>query len=139
MFTANIADTQKTLKVYNKSELIKSITDTIDYYEYSNKHLQEENKKMRENAREEVRKEFENEISYLRERLRLSYGSFTSQKELDAYEHFNLEHMHDRKISKYNGGKMPYLIPYNTGLSTILHVKCPICGEEKDITDNTAW
>ena len=47
--------------------------------------------------------------------------------------------MHDRMYSKINGGKSPYLIPNNTGIGTILHVKCQICGEEEDITDMEVW
>lgn len=139
MFTSYDTETQQVSHVYSKDELVKSIDDTISYYELSLKRLHDENKKMRENAKAEVSKEFEHEINYLREKLRLSYGSFASQKELDAYNDFEQRHMHDRETSRYNGGRAPYLIPTGTGLGVIVHVKCPICGEEENITDDSVW
>ena len=138
MFT--IYDTSGTRKeVFSCGELSKAVYDSIDYYETQCNKLTEENKKLKNAACEVVYEEFKDELTRLKNELHLSYGSFSSQKELDAYNEFAKQHMHDRLTSRYNGGRAPYLIPTGTGIGIILHVKCPICGEEKDITDNTVW
>lgn len=125
--------------IYNAKETAEHIFDTITYYEEDNKRLREKNKELHDNAETIVRKEYEERISQLEQKLRLSYGSFSSQKELDAYHDFEMQHMHDRLISRHNGGRAPYLIPTGTGLGIILKVVCPICGESEDITDMGVW
>ena len=37
-----------------------------------------------------------------------------------------------------NGNKFVYTI-IETGIGPIIKVKCPICGEEEDITDSESW
>ena len=86
-----------------------------------------------------VRKDYEKQINNLKEQLNLSYGKFSSQKELEAYHDFEKRHMHDRLTSRYNGGRAPYLIPTGNGIGTVLKVVCPICNESEDITDIGAW
>ena len=133
-------DTSGTRKeVLSRDELSKAVYDSIDYYEARCNRLIEENKRLKDAAREVVYEEFKDELTRLKDELHLSYGSFSSQKELDAYNDFTEQHMHDRLTSRYNGGRAPYLIPTGTGIGVILHVKCPICGEEKDITDDSVW
>ncbi len=139
MFQVHDTDTNKTSQIYDEEELATAITDTIQYYKDKCEHLREENQQLIQNAQEVVKKNYEQTITNLRERLNLSYGEFASQKEKDAYNQFTIEHMHDRLSSRYNGGRAPYLIPTGGGIGTILKVVCPICGESKDITDNSVW
>ena len=127
------------VNIYTAKETAEHIFDTITYYEENNKYLREKNKELHDNAEAIVRKEYEKRITQLEKELQLSYGSFASQKEKEAYNEFEKEHMHNRLSSKYNGGRAPYLIPTGTGIGTILKVVCPICGESKDITDNSVW
>lgn len=127
------------VNIYNAKETAEHIFDTITYYEEYNKYLREKNKELHDNAETIVRKEYEEKITQLKKELQLSYGSFASQKELDAYHDFEKRHMHDRLTSRYNGGRAPYLIPTGTGVGTNLKVVCPICGESEDITDIGAW
>lgn len=37
-----------------------------------------------------------------------------------------------------NGGKYLYELT-GTGIGTAITIKCPVCGEEKDITDHDCW
>ena len=60
-------------------------------------------------------------------------------KPSSPYNKFVNEHLIEREEHKCNGGRAPYIIPNHTGIGTIFKVKCPICGEEKDITDSEAW
>lgn len=127
------------VNIYSAKETAEHIFDTITYYEEENKRLREKNKELRDNAEAIVHKEYEEKISRLEKKLQLSYGSFASQKELDAYNNFTNKHMHNRLTNKYNGGRAPYLIPTATGIGTDLRVVCPICGEAEDITDTGVW
>ena len=126
-------------QVCSSTELTDLVHNTVKYYEELVTELRERNKELYEHAEEIVRKDYEKQINNLKEQLRLSYGEFTSQKELDAYNEFEKEHIHDRETSRYNGGRAPYLIPHYGGIGRTLKVVCPICGESKDITDMENW
>lgn len=123
-------------KIYDEKELSDAVFDTIKWYKDCNKEIAEHNQKLHDDAVSIVRAEYEDQIKYLKERLAMSYGEFASQKEKEAYDQFEKEHMH---ISRYHGGRVPYLIPTGTGIGTHLEVVCPICGEKKDITDTGVW
>lgn len=125
--------------IYNKDELATMVHDTIEYYDEANKHTGEVNKKLKEDAEKIVRAEYEQRIAQLEEKLRLSYGEFSSQREKDAYNDFEQRHIHERLTMKSQGGKAPYLIPTGTGIGTHLEVVCPICGAKENITDFEVW
>ena len=125
--------------IYSPEELGRAIEDTIKYYKERADWLQAMCNELREHAQEYVDENLRQENKHLRSRLSLSYGEFASEKEKQAYLDFEKAHTHDRLSSKYNGGRAPYLIPTGTGFGTNLKVKCPICGEEKDITDTEVW
>ena len=125
--------------VCSSTELTELVHNTVKYYEERVEELTKKNKQLYADAESIVRKDYEQKIKNLNERLSLSYGEFASQKEKEAYDEFEKEHMHDRLTSRYNGGRAPYLIPTGTGVGTNLKVVCPICGESKDITDTSIW
>ena len=139
MFTVYQMDSCKRADIYSSEELRDAVFDTIQYYEEANKRLREENRNLIESAKQVVRKDYEEQISDLNERLKLSYGEFASEKELQAYKDFTNRHMHNRAESKANGGLAPYIIPHYTGIGCIKKVVCQICGESEDITDTEAW
>ena len=139
MFNFYDTDSQEFTEVYTAEELRDKVFDTIKYYEQKSEALHKTNQRLIDDAKAIVERGYKKEIEALKERLRLSYGEFASQKELDAYNDFTNRHMHDRLTSKYNGGRAPYLIPTGTGVGTNLKVVCPICGESEDITDTEVW
>lgn len=139
MFRTYDTETLKSSVVYSEKELSTAVIDTIHYYKEQYHRVEEENKKLKDNAYEFVYEQLRNEMDSLREQLRLSYGSFSSQKEKDRYLQFEQRHMHNRAESKANGGRAPYPIPTGTGIGTTLKVVCPICGESEDITDTEVW
>lgn len=60
-----------------------------------------------------------------------------SDKELEANRAFRYEH-----YTRHGGGKALSTYIYTltgTGIGTVITVKCPVCGEEKDITDIESW
>ena len=139
MFHVKDFTSQNVQTVYNENELSTAVFDTIKYYREENERLKRENKEWHTKALEKANDELKDEIQFLQEKLALSYGEFSSEKEKQAYEQFEEEHMHDRLISKYNGGRAPYLVPTGTGIGTLLKVVCPICGKSRDITDISVW
>lgn len=139
MFYTYDTETKQYSVVYDANELATAVTDTIHYYKEQYERVAEENRKLKDNAYELVYEQLRNEMDSLREQLRLSYGSFSSQKEKDRYLQFEKKHMHMRAESKAEGGRVPYLIPTATGIGTVLKVVCPICGESEDITDTEVW
>jgi hypothetical protein len=126
-------------KIYDEKELSNAVFDTIKWYKDCNKKIAERNQKLHDDAEVIVRHEYEAEIAHLKERLSMSYGEFSSQKEKDAYNDFEQRHMHERLTTKSQGGKAPYLIPTGTGIGTHLEVVCPICGAKENITDLEVW
>ena len=132
-------DGKRATRIYDEKELSEAVFNTIKWYKGCNEDLALRNQELHDNAEAIVRHEYEAEIAHLKERLSMSYGEFASQKEKEAYDQFEKEHMHDRCTSRYNGGRAPYLIPTGTGIGTHLEVVCPICGEKKDITDTEVW
>ena len=126
-------------KVYSSDELTELVHNTVKYYEKRVEELKEKNKQLYADAESAVKKDYEKQINNLKERLSLSYGEFASQREKEAYDQFEKEHMHDRQTSRYNGGRAPYLVPTGTGVGTMLNVICPICGASQNITDTSVW
>ena len=126
-------------KVYNEEELSTAVFDSIKYYRERCEELTRRNKELHERALEMANDELKDKIQSLQEKLSMSYGEFSSQKEKDAYKDFERRHMHDRLTMKIQGGKCPYLIPTGTGIGTHLEVVCPICGEKENITDMSVW
>jgi len=139
MFNIYDTDSREFTEVYTAEELRDRVFNTVKYYEQQNEELHKTNQRLIDDAKAIVEEDYKKKIKALEERLRLSYGQFASQKELDAYNDFTKRHMHDRLISKYNGGRAPYLIPTAVGVGTHLKVVCPICGKFEDITDTEAW
>lgn len=139
MFRTYDTETLKSSVVYSEEELSTAVKDTVNYYETEAKRYKKLYTEWKKKGMELANDELIDQIQALTEQLRLSYGSFSSQKEKDRYLQFEQRHMHNRAESKANGGRAPYLIPTGTGIGTVLKVVCPICGESEDITDTEVW
>lgn len=63
-----------------------------------------------------------------------------SDKEYEADKEFRSRHWEMHNGGKYKNGGNTYLYELSgTGIGTCIKIKCPICGEEKDITDIGSW
>lgn len=64
-----------------------------------------------------------------------------SDKEYEADRQFRTHHwaMHNGGKSKKCDGNTYWYELSGTGIGTCIKIKCPICGEEKDITDIDSW
>lgn len=107
--------------------LLKAAQDEYDSLVELNESLR---KKVAEwNKDEEIRKAVE-----LAEYNRTHSLCKMSDNEMKAERAFRDSHYKSCK----NGGKYLYELT-RTGIGTAITIKCPACGEEKDITDYDCW
>lgn len=87
----------------------------------------------------DVKNEHDAENARLKEDLMFAVAFLHSDKELERYREFILEHEACRLRSKADGGKMPYVVQYSTGIGVCTTVVCQACGATADITDTSIW
>ena len=95
--------------------------------------------KTREEVAAAIENQYAEENKLLKEQLRFSFGQFSSEKELNAWKTFVKKHESCRLQTKHDGGKMPYIIPYGTGIGQQVTAVCQVCGAREDITDTSVW
>ncbi len=139
MFYSTDFVTGETKKIYSPKELVKQLEDTLTYFEQDMMNSRALANKTREEVKAEIENQYAKENSDLKEQLHLSYGQFSSKKELNNWKNFIKEHEPCRLKTKIDGGKMPYIIPYGTGIGQVVTAVCQVCGARKDITDSTCW
>lgn len=125
--------------IYEPKELVKALKDTLSYYKEQTTNALTEASKTREEAIAEIQNAYAEENARLKEKLKFAFGFFNSEKELDAWRTFCKKHAECGHQYKINGGKMPYIIPYETGIGQCVTAICPVCGEKLDITDIDVW
>lgn len=74
------------------------------------------------------------------ERLRKNSLLIMSDKETAAYKAFIQKHyeLHNGGKFRARGNTYQYELT-GTGIGTVIKIKCPICGEQEDITDTDSW
>lgn len=107
--------------------LLKDVQDEYDFLAELNKSLQ---KKVAEwNKDEEIQRAVK-----MTEYCRTHSLCQMSDNEKKAERAFRDSHYKSCK----NGSKYLYELT-GTGIGTAITIKCPVCGEEKDITDYDCW
>ena len=125
--------------VEEPQEIADSVLKTLTYYLEEMKRYKAQAAKTREEVEKEVAGEYLAENNRLHDRIRFSIAEVHSDKELDAYNTFCDKHLPCRLKCKINGGAVPYIMQYGTGLGMITKLKCPVCGDTTDITDTSVW
>lgn len=95
-------------------------------------------KKVKKDIKAEARKWKDEEFEQLEEREKLVYGSFDYPQEMERWQAFCKKHEKCHRHYKI-AGKIPYIIPYGTGIGTIYTAVCQVCGEKEDITYTEGW
>lgn len=111
-------------------ELLSKIEDL--YYREVNSTARWQ-KKYQEYERDKEIQSLKAEIDKVRNRSLMQL----SDKELEAVRCFRNGH-----YIKHGGGKALNTYIYTltgTGIGTVISIKCPVCGEEEDITDIESW
>lgn len=139
MHFSKMDDNGKWHEIYDADELSEMLHNTIDYYLDMARKEKNRGDMTLEEAKKQVKNEYEEENKQLKKDAELVYLRFNSYKERDAYRAFQEKHSVCRRTNRINSEKMAYLIPYGTGIGTALTVICPICGEKQDITDYNIW
>ena len=87
----------------------------------------------------EIRNEHDEENRTLKSILKYSVATLHSDLELERYKKFCEQHEKCRLKTKIDGGKMPYVVQYGTGIGVCTKVYCQACGKFEDITDSSVW
>lgn len=87
----------------------------------------------------EIRNEHDEENKTLKSMLKYSVATLHSDLELERYKKFCEQHEACRLKAKIDGGKMPYVVQYGTGIGVCTKVYCQACGKFEDITDSSVW
>lgn len=131
--------TGETKTIYTPKELVKQLEDTMTYFQQEMMNARALARKTQEEVAAEVENQYAEENKLLKEKLQFSFGQFNSKKELNAWKTFIKKHESCRLQTKYDGGKMPYIIPYGTGIGQCVTAVCQVCGAREDITDTSVW
>lgn len=121
------------------NRLANEVRSVILRYEDERNRALAEARKTRDEVRAEVLNEYEEENKRLKRRLKYAVGFLNSDKELNAFIAFCIQHASCRAESKIDSGKMPYITQYGTGISIHTKAHCQVCGASEDITDTEAW
>lgn len=110
-----------------------SIRDLVNLLEVQNARLREQLDMFNQN--EEIQK-YKNIAADIQKKSLMNM----SDKEYEADKEFRSRHweMHNGGKHKFVGNTYWYELS-GTGIGTYIKIKCPICGEEKDITDIDSW
>lgn len=115
-----------TLRGMNSDDMLKQLKDYIDLLK---KDKEAYAKELREYDKDEEIVRFKKEI----ERLWNNSIYVCIGKEKEMYNEFKTKHY------KSCGTSNTIIELTPTGIGTVIRVKCPICGEEVDITDIDCW
>lgn len=89
-----------------------------------------------ENAAKQLNQD---KIESFKRQASLVYGRFDFPQEMERWKAFCKKHEACRLNTKIDGGKMPYIIPYGTGIGCCYTAVCQACGEKEDITYSEGW
>ena len=116
-------------------ELKQNIQRCID----SEQHWREVAHRSKEEVIREIRNEHDAENAELKDQLRFSVVTLSSEKELEAWNAFVEKHTPCRLTTKYAGGQIPYITQYGTGIGAVTKAHCQVCGAVEDISDYDVW
>ena len=115
---------------------ISRLQNNLDSLVRDIEELKTENSHLRAVAlanREEVRKEYEAELDYLKDELSRSWMTL-SPLEDERLRKFRDKHY---QLHKKDNGFIAHI--FGTGVGTCYRIECPDCHESEDITDVSNW
>lgn len=120
-------------------EIIDRLTNTLEFYHDQMEQAKKKAAKTREEVIAGIKNEYAEQNARLRQELRFTIASVSSEAELKAYCDFVKKHQPCRERSKIDGGKLPWIMQFGTGLGVCTKLQCPVCGAVEDITDTSIW
>ena len=128
----------KFIRILEPQELADNVLQNLLFY----KEEMEEARMIAARTQEEIAADIENkfaeENARLNQQLKFSIASVASEKELEEYNNFVSKHLICRQTLS-TGGAAPIIMQHGTGIGVCTTLKCPVCLEEKDITDTSVW
>jgi hypothetical protein len=124
---------------YTPQTFAQQVQEIMENYQARAERAEKFAAKTREEIKTEARRWKEEAFEQLEERDKLVYGRFDFPQEMERWKQFCDKHKACCSTFKANGGKMPYIIPYGTGIGTIYTAVCQVCGEKENITYSEGW
>lgn len=124
---------------YTPQTFAQQVQEIMEHYQARAEQAEKFAAKTRAEIDAAAEQKNQEEIKYLKERFKLTYGSFDFPQEMERWKQFCKKHEACRLKYKIDGGKMPYIIPYSTGVGCCYTAVCQVCGEKEDITYSEGW
>lgn len=124
---------------YTPQTFAQQVQEIMEHYQARAERAEKFAAKTRAEIDAAAEQKNQEEIKYLKERFKLIYGSFDFPQEMERWKAFCKKHEACRLNTKIDGGKMPYIVPYGTGIGCCYTAVCQVCGEKEDITYSEGW
>lgn len=124
---------------YTPQTFAQQVQEVMEHYQVRAERAEKFAVKTKEEIKTAANELNQEEIKYLKEELNLSYGHFSFPQEMERWRQFCKKHEACRLTYKIDGGKMPYIISYDTGVGFCYLAVCQVCGEKEDITYSEGW
>ena len=124
---------------YTPQTFAQQVQDILEQYQNRTEQAEQFAEKTREEIDIAAAKKNQEQIQQLKNKLSLVYGTFDFPEEKERWDSFCKKHEACRVKYKIDGGKMPYIIPYGTGIGCCYTAVCQACGEKEDITYSEGW
>lgn len=119
--------------------MFKSFKELLQDLEQSYNRVYNENVELRQRLREYNK---DKEIQKLQDQIKyMQSHSLCHLSDLEKERIYNFTNKHyelHKDGKKLTGSTYQYTLS-GTGIGTIIEIKCPICGEEEDVTDTSNW
>ena len=124
---------------YTPQTFAQQVQDILEQYQNRTEQAEQFAAKTREEIDIAAAKKNQEQIQQLKNKLSLVYGTFDFPEEKERWDNFCKKHEACRVKYKIDSGKMPYIIPYGTGIGCCYTAVCQACGEKEDITYSEGW
>lgn len=124
---------------YTPQTFAQQVQEVMEHYQARAERAEKFAAKTKEEIKIAANELNQKEIKCLKEELNLSYGHFSFPQEMERWQQFCKKHETCRLTYKINGGKIPYIISYDTGVGFCYLAVCQVCGEKEDITYSEGW
>lgn len=124
---------------YTPQTFAQQVQEIMEHYQARAEQAEKFAAKTRAEIDAAAEQKNQEEIKRLKNNFSLVYGMFDFPQEKERWLAFCKKHEKCRLLPKVDGGKMPYIIPYGTGIGCCYTAVCQACGEKENITYSEGW
>jgi len=124
---------------YTPQTFAQQVQEIMEHYQARAEQAEKFAAKTRAEIDAAAEQKNQEEIKRLKNNFSLVYGMFDFPQEKERWLAFCKKHEKCRLLANVDGGKMPYIIPYGTGIGCCYTAVCQACGEKENITYSEGW